>query len=94
MASAWHVQNEESHIEKAIQSVNVPGTDTQPQIIVVDAGSNDKTCSIARSHPGVKVLQVPGGRGAQLNEGGHQPLHACHSRTDAAGLLDVVCKSM
>lgn len=63
------LQNEEAHIESAIQSVNIPGVEVQPQIIVVDAGSADETCSIATRQPGVKVLQVAGGRGAQLNEG-------------------------
>lgn len=63
------MQNEEAHIERAIQSVRIPGMDTQPEVIVVDGGSNDKTCSIASRYPGVKVMQVPGGRGAQLNEG-------------------------
>jgi glycosyltransferase involved in cell wall biosynthesis len=53
----------------------------QPEVIVVDAGSNDQTCVLASRQPGVKVLQVPGGRGAQLNVGvttflhepGHEP---------------------
>lgn len=63
------VQNEEAHIDRAIQSVHVPGADIQPEIIVVDAGSTDNTCSIASRHARVKILQVPGGRGAQLNEG-------------------------
>ena len=63
------VQNEEAHIERAIQSVRVPGVDMQPEIIVVDAGSTDKTYAVASRHSGVKVLQVPGGRGSQLNEG-------------------------
>ena len=63
------LQNEEAHIESAIQSVHIPGVEVQPQIIVVDAGSEDETCSIATRQPGVKVLQVAGGRGAQLNEG-------------------------
>jgi glycosyltransferase involved in cell wall biosynthesis len=69
------IQNEEAHIEKAIQSVHIPGEEMQPEVIVVDAGSNDQTCVLASRQPGVKVLQVPGGRGAQLNVGVTTFLH-------------------
>jgi glycosyltransferase involved in cell wall biosynthesis len=35
----------------------------------VDGGSTDKTRSIAKQHANVRVLNVSGGRGAQLNAG-------------------------
>lgn len=38
-------------------------------IIVVDGGSRDRTCAIARSTPGVRLLRAPRGRAAQMNAG-------------------------
>jgi rSAM/selenodomain-associated transferase 2 len=39
------------------------------EIVVVDGGSRDDTVRIARSIPGVRVLQAPRGRGTQMNAG-------------------------
>jgi rSAM/selenodomain-associated transferase 2 len=43
-----------------------PGTS---EIIVVDGGSRDRTRAIARSTPGVRLLQARRGRAAQMNAG-------------------------
>lgn len=62
--------NEQSSISQAIQSTQVGGSATQPEVIVVDGGSKDRTRTVAASHAGVRVLSVPeGGRGLQLNRG-------------------------
>jgi glycosyltransferase involved in cell wall biosynthesis len=63
------MQNEEAAISSAIRSTIVPGARLQPEVIVVDGGSTDKTRSIAKQHANVRVLNVSGGRGAQLNAG-------------------------
>jgi rSAM/selenodomain-associated transferase 2 len=39
------------------------------EIIVVDGGSRDATCSIVTAVPGVRLLKAPLGRGAQLDAG-------------------------
>lgn len=39
------------------------------QVIVVDGGSSDGTVSIARAHPGVRVLETERGRARQMNAG-------------------------
>lgn len=42
------------------------------EVIVVDGGSDDETRTIARSFPGVLVVEAPRGRACQMNEGaGH-----------------------
>lgn len=62
--------NEQSEISQAIKSTKVIGSESQPEVIVVDGGSKDDTTSVASSHTDVQVLCVPeGGRGKQLNEG-------------------------
>ena len=39
------------------------------EVIVVDGGSGDATCDIARARAGVRLLQAPRGRAAQMNAG-------------------------
>lgn len=39
------------------------------EIIVVDAGSTDATAEVARSVPGVRVIEAPRGRARQMNTG-------------------------
>jgi rSAM/selenodomain-associated transferase 2 len=39
------------------------------EIIVADGGSSDRTVAIAAQTPGVRVVQAPRGRGAQMNAG-------------------------
>lgn len=39
------------------------------EVIVVDGGSRDRTVSIARLFPGVRVLEAPRGRASQMNAG-------------------------
>jgi glycosyltransferase involved in cell wall biosynthesis len=53
------VLNRAALIARAIKSVVDEGTD-DAEIIVVDGGSTDDTCSIARSFPGVRVIEAPG----------------------------------
>jgi rSAM/selenodomain-associated transferase 2 len=45
------------------------GLDGVREIVVVDGGSRDRTVEIARSVPGVRVIDALRGRGAQLNAG-------------------------
>lgn len=39
------------------------------EIVVVDGGSGDRTVAIARSVPGVRVMETTRGRGSQMNAG-------------------------
>jgi len=39
------------------------------EVLVVDGGSGDRTIEIARSYPGVRVLDGPRGRASQMNHG-------------------------
>lgn len=39
------------------------------EVIVVDGGSGDETAAVARSFPGVRVVEAPRGRATQMNHG-------------------------
>lgn len=58
-------RNEGAEIEAALRSI---GLDAGHEIVVVDGGSRDDTCSRARSL-GVRVVAAPAGRSAQMNAG-------------------------
>ena len=45
----------------------MPGSPSQPEVIIADGGSCDATALIAQKCAGVQVLRVDQGRGAQLN---------------------------
>jgi glycosyltransferase involved in cell wall biosynthesis len=65
------LQNEEAYLGEAVASTKVCGAKQQPQVIVVDGGSDDDTLKQAQACEGVLLLQMPhGGRGRQLNAGG------------------------
>lgn len=59
------VLNEEKHILATILTAQ---ESTNTEIIVVDAGSDDKTCDIA-NYTGVKVIASDRGRAIQMNTG-------------------------
>lgn len=50
-----------STLDRLLQALNL-------EVIVADGGSSDDTCTIAQQK-GVQIVQVTGGRGAQLNQG-------------------------
>jgi rSAM/selenodomain-associated transferase 2 len=59
---------EEDSIGRCLESVLA--NDGPIEVIVSDAGSDDRTIEIARTYSGVRVLQnVPRGRGTQMNAG-------------------------
>lgn len=58
--------NEERTVRRAIQSAKKAGPDTE--IIVVDAGSHDRTKAVAES-TGARVIESPPPRSRQQNEG-------------------------
>lgn len=61
--------NEEKFIDTALSGLSkLPGN---PQIVVCDGGSTDKTLSIVKSH-GITAISSKRGRGIQLNEGAKQ----------------------
>ncbi len=47
------------------------GTPGLHEVVVVDGGSGDRTVEIARSFPGVSVLEVRRGRASQMNAGAY-----------------------
>jgi glycosyltransferase involved in cell wall biosynthesis len=53
------VLNRAGLIARAIKSVVDEGADGL-EVIVVDGGSTDDTCSVARSFPSVRVIDAPG----------------------------------
>lgn len=61
------VLNEEERIANRLEELaRIPGLH---EVIVVDGGSEDRTVSLARSFPGVRVLTAPRGRAVQMNAG-------------------------
>jgi glycosyltransferase involved in cell wall biosynthesis len=70
------LQNEEANIARAIHSVHVAGSRSQPQIIVVDGGSSDRTVQVASRSKAAEVLVVDGWRGTQLNAGVRRHIHS------------------
>ncbi|OQW30080.1 MAG: hypothetical protein A4E19_11030 [Nitrospira sp. SG-bin1] len=50
---------------------------TQPgefEVILVDGGSTDHTCDIARASPSIRLLTAPKGRASQMNAGAKQAI--------------------
>ncbi|MEO7532136.1 MAG: TIGR04283 family arsenosugar biosynthesis glycosyltransferase [Sediminibacterium sp.] len=69
------VYNEEQCIGNLIAHLQKSDRDHQTEIIVVDGGSTDLTCTITEKM-GVKVYQSPAkGRAAQMNFGASKALH-------------------
>lgn len=60
------VFNEEEHIEKLIQSLH--HLNLHHQVLVVDGGSDDKTCAILRNNS-IDYIQSQKGRAKQMNAG-------------------------
>ena len=59
--------NEEDNIGRCIEGVLKDGCDCQ--IIVADGNSLDRTAEVAKSFPGVSLIQSLKGRGIQMNMG-------------------------
>ena len=86
--------NEAATIGETIASARGAG-----EIIVVDGGSDDGTCEVARSHRHVQLVTTAAGRGLQLAAGAQRCtrpvllfLHADCALT--AGALDQVCQAL
>ena len=58
--------NEAGQLEQTLQAIGTPGP--QLEIIIVDAGSRDRSLEIAQEH-GCQTFTVDRGRGAQMNAG-------------------------
>lgn len=90
--------NEEEHLEQALESVR--DSDAGTECLVVDGGSEDRTCEVAERWPSVKLLRAgAAGRAAQMNLGARAAtgevllfLHAdCRLPRDALALLQRTC---
>lgn len=67
LAIVLPVLNEASLLPRQLQRLDdLPGVD---ELIIVDGGSSDATCAIARAHPRAQLLHAPRGRAAQMNAG-------------------------
>jgi hypothetical protein len=60
--------NEGNRLRECLASITVPD-DMQSEIIVVDGGSTDATCTIAQSDTRVNLVRSEKGRGVQIAEG-------------------------
>src|SRR5579875_565966 len=79
------VLDEAARIGRALRALAAtPGVD---EVIVVDGGSADRTVEIARSFPGVRVLDALRGRGPQMNAGARAASGAVLLFLRAAGPL-------
>ena len=61
------VYNEEQVLNTTLQQL--ANHQTYYEVIIVDGGSTDRTCEIARELPGVTLLHANKGRAAQMNVG-------------------------
>jgi rSAM/selenodomain-associated transferase 2 len=76
--------NEAEGIADTLQSL-VPLRTRGVEIVVVDGGSTDNTCEIARAHTG-QVISAPRGRAKQMNAGAH------HARGEILLFLHADCR--
>ena len=63
------MQDEERNVASAIHSTRVPGSQQQPEVVVVDGGSRDATVQTAAQSGCSRVISAPRGRGTQMNAG-------------------------
>jgi rSAM/selenodomain-associated transferase 2 len=59
--------NEEQALPGTLRSLLVQPGDYE--VIVVDGGSEDRTCEIVRAEPRIRLLNAPKGRASQMNAG-------------------------
>ncbi len=59
--------NEEQALPGTLRSLLMQPGDYE--VIVVDGGSADRTCEIARAEPRIRLLNAPKGRASQMNAG-------------------------
>lgn len=62
--------NEEKALPLTLRHVLVQAGDYE--VIVVDGGSIDRTCEIAKHEPQIRLFQAPKGRASQMNMGAKQ----------------------
>ena len=60
--------NESAHLGQLLDRMKEGATDKEVEIIVVDGGSKDETCCIARKHD-VRLYEAKAGRAGQMNLG-------------------------
>ena len=62
------VRNEEANLADCLASIVLPQAVTS-EILVIDGGSIDRTCQLAKSDPRVRLISAAPGRGTQLAAG-------------------------
>ncbi len=62
--------NEERALPATLRAVFAQRREVE--VIIVDGGSSDATCAIARNHANVRFLSAPPGRASQMNAGARQ----------------------
>ncbi|MDQ1596723.1 MAG: hypothetical protein QOI70_147, partial [Microbacteriaceae bacterium] len=53
--------NGERYLERLLRMLELQDFDGETEVLVIDSGSTDRTLEIVRSHPAVRLVEIPNG---------------------------------